>query len=116
MQEDECEVEFRVKKQDIARLAAALHLADVFKCSNGVVVGPVEALCVCLKRFAYPCRYADLIPRFGRSVPQLCMTLWLIFCTIHFLTGFKPEPTMASPQHPKMYAQAIHKQVAALDN
>ena len=35
----------------------------------------VEALCIFLKRLAYPCRYQDLMLGFGqRAVPQLCMT------------------------------------------
>ncbi|XP_065065311.1 uncharacterized protein LOC135691389 [Rhopilema esculentum] len=119
MREDECEVEFRFKKQDIARLAAALHLPDVFKCSNGVVVGPVEALCVCLKRFAYPCRYADLIPRFGRSVPQLCMITNLVVSFLYDSFSDRLQnlnQPWLSPQHLKMYAQAIHNRGAALDN
>ena len=33
-----------------------------------------EALCIFLKRFAYPYRYQDLMLRFGqRAVPLLCM-------------------------------------------
>ena len=33
-----------------------------------------EALCIFLKRFAYPCWYQDLMLRFGqRAVPPLCM-------------------------------------------
>ena len=33
-----------------------------------------EALCIFLKRFAYPCRYQDLTLKFRqRVVPQLCM-------------------------------------------
>ena len=78
LRDDECEVEFRFKKQDIYRLSAALHLPDIFRCSNGVVADHIEALCMCLKRFTYPCRYADLVPRFGRPVPQLCMIIHLV--------------------------------------
>ena len=48
-------------------------LPKVIRCYNGVVIDSVEALCICLKRYAYPCRYADLIPRCSRPVPQLCM-------------------------------------------
>ena len=60
-------------KHDIYRLAAAMNLPDTFRCPNGVLVEVVEALCLCLKRFTYQCRYTDLIQRFGRPVPQLCM-------------------------------------------
>ena len=38
MREDECGVEFRFKKDDIFRLAAELHLPEVFRCQNGVFV------------------------------------------------------------------------------
>ena len=43
------------------------------KCPNGVLVDGMEALSVLLKRFAYPCRFADMVARSGRLVPQLCM-------------------------------------------
>ena len=61
MREDEYEVEMRFKKNDIYNLACALRLPEVYRCYNGLVVDSVEALCICLKRFAYPCRYADLV-------------------------------------------------------
>ena len=46
MREDEREVEFRFKKEDIFRLAAALQLPNTFKCQNGVVVDNVKGLCI----------------------------------------------------------------------
>ena len=36
MRDDECEVEFHFKKEDIFRLAAALQLPDKFKCQNSL--------------------------------------------------------------------------------
>ena len=78
MREDEFEVEFRFKKEDIFRLAAALQLPNTLKCENGVVVDNVEGICIVLKRFAYPCRYVDLILRFGRPISQLCMVSNLV--------------------------------------
>ena len=62
MDENECLVEFRFKKEDIYSLVNVFQLPDVVRCENGVVVDSVEALCIFLKRFAYPCRYVDLIP------------------------------------------------------
>ena len=39
-----------------------------------MVFNKEEALCIFLKRYAHPCRYQDLMLRFGqRAVPQLCM-------------------------------------------
>ena len=43
LQEEECEVDFRFKKQYIYRLAAAFTLPDTFKCSNGTKVQSIEA-------------------------------------------------------------------------
>ena len=73
MDESQCLVKFRFKKEEIYNLAVTLRLPEVFRCTNGVVADSVEALCICLKRLSYPCRYAELIPRFGRPIPQLCM-------------------------------------------
>ena len=117
--DDECEVEFRFKKQDIYRLAAALHLPNIIKLENGVVFQPVEALCICLKRFTYPCRYADLLPRFGRPVPQLCMVtnhmVDYLFNRYGDLLQNLDQPWLA-PHHLQMYADAIHNKGAALEN
>ena len=119
MREDECEVEFRFKKGDIFRLAAALHLPEVFRCQNGVVVDTVEGLCIALKRFAYPCRYADLIPRFGRPVSQLCMVANLVVDYVNDRFGYlltDLDQPWLSRQCLKMFADAIHNKGAALDN
>ena len=116
MRDDECEVEFRFKKEDIFRLAAALPLPNTFKCQNGVVVDDVEALCIALKRFAYPCRYVDLIPRFGRPVSQLCMVSNLVVDHIIDRFGY----LLASLEQPwllrhylQLFAAAIHNKGAA---
>ena len=73
MTDDECKAEFRFFKNDIYLLGEVLDIPDIMKCPNGVLVDGTEALSVLLKRFAYPCRFADMVPRFGRPVPQLCM-------------------------------------------
>ncbi|XP_065069062.1 uncharacterized protein LOC135694309 [Rhopilema esculentum] len=117
--EEECSVEMRFKKQDIYNLVQALHLPEVYRCYNGVIVDPVEALCVCLKRFAYPSRYADLVPRFGRPVPQLCMIFNLVIDDIfdrfsHLLSDLN-QPWL-SRENLQSFADAIHNKGAALDN
>lgn len=50
-----------------------MSLPDVMKCYNGLKVDRIEGMCIFLKCFAYPCRYLDMIPRFARPVPLLCM-------------------------------------------
>ena len=112
-------MEFRFKKEDIFRLAAVLQLPDKFKCQNGVVVYPIESLCVLLKRFAYPCRYVDLIPRFGRPISQLCMVTNLVVDHIferfgNLLNSF--DQPWLSQDCLKVFAEAVHNEGAALDN
>ena len=119
MRDDECEVEFRFKKEDIFRLAAVLQLPDKFKCQNGVVVYPIESLFVLLKRFAYPCRYVDLIPRFGRPISQLCMVTNLVVDHIferfgNLLNSF--DQPWLSQDCLKVFADAVHNKGATLDN
>ena len=73
MTDDECKAEFRFFKNDIYLMGEVLDIPDTMKCPNGVLVDGMEALSVLLKRFAYPCRFADVVARFGRPVPQFCM-------------------------------------------
>ena len=62
MEHHEGEVEFRYNKREIYQLVEIFQLPEQTRCYNGTVLNSIEALCVCLKRFAYPCRYVDLIP------------------------------------------------------
>jgi len=73
MQKDECISEFRFEKEDIPRLKNILQIPDRIVCYNGTSVCGLEAFCIFLKRYSYPCRYLDMIPRFGRPVPELCI-------------------------------------------
>ena len=71
LEESEIFAELRVRKRDIERLADALGLPESFVCQQRTRVDKIEGLCMVLKRLAYPCRYSDLIHRFGRAVPEL---------------------------------------------
>ena len=71
--EAECKANFRVEKHHITRLQDALQIPAMFKCDQGTVSDGTEGLCILLKRFAYPCRFSDMIPIFGRPVPEICM-------------------------------------------
>ena len=63
---------FRFEKRDIPPLVEALGVPPIFICQNGTICDRNEALCIVLKRFAFPC-YSDMTPIFGRSVPELSM-------------------------------------------
>ena len=94
-------------------------LPEVYRCYNGIVVDSVEALCVCMKRFAYPCRYVDLVPKFGRPVPQLCMITNMmvddLFDRYSHILRELDQPWL-SPANLQMHATKVHNKGAALDN
>ena len=54
-------------------LGEILGLPERFVCYQGTICDRIEGLCIVLKRPAYPCRYSDLIYRFGKPVPVLSM-------------------------------------------
>ena len=73
MSVDEIKSEFRFLSKDIYELIDILNIPVKITCYNGVTISADEAFCIFLKRFAYPCRYQDMIPRFARPVLQLYM-------------------------------------------
>lgn len=71
MTDDECQTEFKFYKNQMYEMSEVLNLPDRIVCYNGLNVDRTEAFYIFLNRFAYPCRYVDLIPRFARPEPQL---------------------------------------------
>ena len=79
----------------------------------------VEAFCIFLKRFAYPSRYVDMIPRFGRPEPQLCMIPNAVMNELyhtwnHLLTELDQD--WLRPEHLEEFATAVHNKGATLQN
>ena len=117
--EEECIAEFRVEKNDLPVLGDALGIPPVFRCSQRSVFQGMEGLCMLLKRLAYPCRYSDMIPRFGRPVPEISMMTNVVLDWIynehgHHLTDFN-QPFLSRASL-RTYADAIHQKGAALNN
>ena len=70
-----------------------MNIPEMLTRYSGVKVTGVEGHCILLKRYSYQNRYLDLIPRFGRPVPQLCMianhvTNFIYEIWHHLLTSF----------------------------
>ena len=119
MTEDECNAEFRFKKHDIERLCIALAMPDVVETVNRLVVPAPEALCILLRRLAYPCRYNDMIPRFGRSVPDLSvifnhMVRFMYDNFGHLLSSF--DQRWLQQDKLASYADVIYAKSGALQN
>jgi hypothetical protein len=106
-----CKVEFRFDKQDIPRLQEALQFPEMISIPHATDCPGLEALCILLKRFAYPVRYCDMVPMFGRSVPELCkITLYAInhiYNNHSFRLQSWNQPFL-SPENLESYANAIH--------
>ena len=58
----------RVNRSELNALAETLMIPGQFPCPNGTVASGFEGLCIILRRFAYQCRFADMI---HRSVAEL---------------------------------------------
>ena len=104
---------------DIYHLREVMQLPLDVTCNNAVQVNGIEALCIFLMRFAYPCRFADLVPTFGRPIPQLCMiTNEVINFTYqrwgHLLSTL--DQPWLSPYNLQLFADAVHSQGAPLAN
>ena len=61
LENDECVSEFRFEKKDAYILGETLENVEPIICYNGTKVDGIESLCIFLKRFAFPCRYSDMI-------------------------------------------------------
>ena len=104
---------------DIAPLMEVLGCPETFTCYNGLTVDGTDTLCIFLKRFAYPCRYLDMMLRFARPVPQLCMTSNMVMdhlythCS-HLLTSLN-QPWL-SLDYLETFANATFQAGRALQN
>ena len=72
-----------------------------------------------LKRFAYPCRYGDLVHHFARPVPEISVITNHMMDLIygrwhHLLTRYNHD--LLSPPKLLQYAEAIEQAGAALNN
>ena len=115
----ECKNNFRFYRNDIYHLHEVMQLPLEVTCNNGVQVDGIEALCIFLMRFAYLCRFADLVPTFGRPIPQLCMitneVINLTYQRWGHLLSTLDQPWL-SPYNLQLFADAVHSQGAPLAN
>ena len=117
--DDECKAEFRFYRNDVYNLLEALQIPETFRCSNGLKLDGIEATCILLRRFSYPARFGDLVPRFGRPAPQLSMIIsdvcnHLFTDHHHRLQDFR-QPWL-SPRNLQQFSEVIHAAGAPLQN
>ena len=119
LENDECVAEFRFQKDDIHDLLGVLQILDEIVRYNGTKVSDIEALCIFLKRHAYPCRYLDLIQRFARPVPELCIINNFLLKFLyerwgHLFTTMNQQ--WLSPNNLQIFVDATHDKGAPLEN
>jgi hypothetical protein len=119
MNDDECLSEFRVNLSELYTLADVLRIPEHFHCPNGTLATGLEGLCVVLKRFAYPCRFSDMMYRFGRSVPELSLIASEVTDFVYenhgYLLRTLDQPWLAL-ECLEDFANAIHNRGAPLTN
>ena len=119
IEEPECKAEFRVEKKDLPQLAEALQLPQTFRCYQRTTADKLEGLCILLRRMSFPCRYSDMIPRFGRPVPELSMitnTVINYIYDVHSHRLLEWNDNIMSPDLLDIYTDAISNKGAALGN
>ena len=115
MNSAEYKAAFRVEKQDLPRLIAALQLPAAFKCEQRSICDDIEGLYM----LAYPCRLSDMIPRFGRPVSVIFLITKDVMDYIydvhgHLITQWNQD--LLNPAALQRYADAISGKGALLDN
>ena len=119
MDDSECLAEFRVKKRDLPDLAAALRIPNQFVCHQRSVADGIEGLCMLLRRLSYPCRYSDMMVRFGRPVPVMSMvtnTVLDYIYTTHSHRILQWNQAILQLAQLQVYANTISLKGAALNN
>ena len=119
MSNDECKSDFRFEKRDIFNLKDVLHFPEEIITYNRLNDDATEAICILLKRVAYPCRYLDMVPRFARPVREMCVICNTVMSKLYeqwscLPTSFDRE--LLSPANHQKYADAIHAKGAPLTN
>ena len=92
---------------------------DEYTCSNRLIVTGIEATCILLKRFAYPCRFGDMIPRLARPEAQISMIAGeltsLVYTNHHHRLETLNQPWLSAIELER-FAQSIHNKGAPLQN
>ena len=115
----ECLAEFRFRNHDLPFLAEVVQIPDSFTRYQTTVSSGMEALCILLRRLSYPCRFSDIIPRFGRPVPVLSMVTNQVLDYIYDTHGHRITQwnhQILSQLLLQLYSDTIASQGSSLDN
>lgn len=109
----------RFRKEDLLVLLEVSQIPQKITTCQGIACSGMKALCILLKRLSFPWRFFDMVWVFGRSVPELCLTLNHMTDFIHdlhgwWLQGFNQNHLTTDML--RLYANIIHDRGSPLDN
>ena len=117
--EAQCRTEFRFIQSHINELAVVLNMPDKIVTQERLTCTGLEGLCILLKRLAFPCRYTDMVPLFGRNQTELC----LIFNHVLNFVYDNHQHRLSSwnqwfllPHTLQTFCESIHNKGAPLQN
>ena len=77
----------------------------------------MEGLCIFPRRLAYPCRFGDMVPRFGKPVPVLSMVTNTVIDHIYTIHGHRITRWNDALLNPvALDSRSVHSKGAALQN
>ncbi|CAN7948011.1 unnamed protein product [Ixodes hexagonus] len=120
MQDETFRRQFRFHKEDLAALQSGLQIPATVTTAQGVAVPGDEALCIVLRRLAYPNRLFDLEGVFGRHSSTLSSISNIIMGHInerfgHLLSNMNNHSWLTIAKL-EMCSQAVSNKGAPLDN
>ena len=112
-------IDFRFGKNDLYTLLDIFNIPERVTTIQGTVCQDIEALCILLKRLAFPAWYSDMTPMFGRNMTEICLIYNKMLDHIyeqqaHRLNDWN-QPILA-PDQLQVYADTIHEKGAPLQS
>ena len=117
--EARCQTELRFSMGDLVELKNVLHLPDKIITEQRTICSAMEGLCILLKRLAFPCRYTDMVPSFGRNPTEICLIFNTVLDYVYLHHHHRLKSWIQNVLQPAMlqlYAAQIHAKGAPLQN
>ena len=112
-------IDFWFRKNDLYTLLDIFNIPNRIIASQGTACPDIEALCILLKRLAFPGRYSNITPMFGRNMSKMCLIYNKMvdhICQQHAYKLNDWNQQMLAPGQLQIYADTIHAKMAPLDS
>ncbi|DBA02020.1 TPA: hypothetical protein N0F65_000267 [Lagenidium giganteum] len=116
--EEDCIFHFRFNRESIHAIARALFEDNAHvRTANGSSFTTIEAMCILLRRFAYPSRCGDLALLFGWQRSEISSVFNLMVCVLLSSLGklLEISTTTLPEARLRLLASAVRSRGAALD-